>query len=271
MSDSTPQGLPEPLVPPGEYDEDYYRNACAGYEEWVASDGTVVAGIYPGMLARAGFEPGEVVVDLGTGRGELVAVAAARGASRAIGIDYSASAIELARRTVAAHGVEGVAEVHLADARGVPVEDASADLVTLIDVVEHLSPAELATTLREAHRILRPGGRVIAHTMPNRTLYDVTYRLHRVLVGLTGARWPRDPRNDYEHAMHVNEQTVGSLRRALRETGFSPVQVELGEMVYTDFLPGNRHARVYRWLARRRLTKRLAAADLFAVGWRPAA
>ncbi len=44
--------LPEPVVPPDAYTEEYYRNWCAGYEEWTESDGARVAGIYPGILHR---------------------------------------------------------------------------------------------------------------------------------------------------------------------------------------------------------------------------
>lgn len=269
MTQSDPAGLPDPVVSPDAYDEEYYRRACAGSEEWSGSHGHRVADIYPGMLARAGFTAGEVVVDLGTGRGELVAVAASRGAARAVGIDYSPSAVELARRTLEAHGVAESAEVRLGDSRGVPIEDASADLVTLIDVVEHLSPPELAATLGEAYRILRPGGRIFAHTMPNRALYEVTYRLHRRIMGLLGRDWPEDPRNDYERAMHVNEQTRRSLQEAIRDAGFDPVRVEFGQMVHTAFLPEGRHARVYERLAVIPGTRALFAANLFATGWKP--
>src|SRR4051794_32370941 len=79
MSDErgTPAGddtsdLPDPVVSPDAYDEHYYRNWCAGYEEWSSSDGAEVADLYPGSLRRAGLRPGDVLVDIGTGRGELL-------------------------------------------------------------------------------------------------------------------------------------------------------------------------------------------------------
>lgn len=262
-------GVPPPAVSPDAYDDGYYRTTCAGYHEWASSDGHAVAGIYPGILARAAFEPGETVVDIGTGRGELVAVAATRGADRAIGVDYSVAAVELARHTLKTHGVEDRAEVRLADARRLPLDDEVADLVTMVDVVEHLTPEELRRTLAEARRVLRPGGRLFAHTMPNRLVYDVTYRVHRLAMRLGGHDWPRDPRNEYEHQMHVNEQTRRSLRRTLAGAGFDPVIVEHGRWVHTTFLPDQRHSRVYRRLAALRITRALGSADLFATAFRP--
>ena len=256
--------LAEPTVSPAVYDEDYYTNWCAGFEEWTASDGAVVAGIYPGVLKLAHFEPGSVVVDIGAGRGELVAVAAELGAQRAIGVEYSPVAVEMAQKTLERHGVTDRAEVVLADARHMPVDDGVADLVTLVDVVEHLSPEELHQSLREAHRVLKPGGRVFAHTMPNRAVYEVTYRLQRLLRPGRRRQWPADPRKELERQMHVNEQTLGSLKRSFTAAGFASVDVHLGQWVYTDFVPDERSRRLYDRLARHRLTARFGIGDLFA-------
>lgn len=259
--------LPDPAVDPAAYTEGYYREWCAGYEEWVASDGAAVAGIYPGFLAKAGMRAGEVVVDIGTGRGELLAVAVERGASRAHGIEYSPDAVAMARKTLEAHGVSDRAEVHLADARSVPLDDAIADLVCLVDVVEHLTTDELALALGEARRILAPGGRVVAHTMPNRLIYDVTYRLQRLVPGRR--HWPVDPRVELERVMHVNEQTARSLRRAFVTAGFE-TEVTLGEWIHTEHVPAGRATRLYGRLAKLGPLAHLGVADLWATGTRPA-
>jgi len=262
--------LPRPVVPPDVYDEEYYLKACAGYAEWAASEGTEVASIYPGVLHLAKLRPGETLVDIGTGRGELLAVAVREGARRAIGVEYASAAAALARRTLAAHGVADKAEVIEADARSIPVDDRTADLVTMIDVVEHLAHDELSHSLREALRILKPGGRIFVHTFPSRTLYNVTYRLQRLLVPGRRKRWPADPRiNEYEHLMHVNEQTLRSLRRYLRDAGFAHARSRVGRWTYTDFVPDERAKRLYRRLTAFPLTKRFGIADLFAEGIRP--
>jgi SAM-dependent methyltransferase len=264
-----PAALPPPVVPPDAYDEDYYLSACLGHEEWARSQGAEAAGIYAGVLEIAGLAAGEVVVDLGTGRGELPAIAAQRGAARAVGVEYSPAAVALARRTIEAQGASARAEVVAADVRAVPLPDGMADLVTLVDVVEHLAPTEVAAALAEALRLLRPGGRLLAHTMPNRTIYAVTYRLQRLARPRRRARWPADPRNDHERRLHVNEQTVGALRGALRRAGFEAVRVRPGRWVHEQFVPDPGARALYHRLAAHRLTARLGAADLWASARRP--
>jgi predicted SAM-dependent methyltransferase len=160
-------------------------------------------------------------------------------------------------------GVADRACVVLADARVLPLPDGCADRVYMLDVIEHLAPSELARALAEAHRILRPGGRLIGHTFPTRTIYDVTYRAMRAGSRLRGRTWPADPRNDYEHRMHVNEQTRRALRGALRGAGFRQADVRFGEWLHTDFVPSDRGRAAYGWLSRHRVTKPLAIADLW--------
>ena len=258
-----------PAVDPAVYDESYYRQHCGGAEAWERSDGAAIDPLYAGSLARADLRPGDVVVDVGTGRGELLVAALDAGAARAIGIEYSEDAVGLARRTLAAHATGDRAEVLAADARALPLGDATADLVTLLDVVEHLTEAELDAALAEVLRILRPGGRVLIHTLPSSTLYDVTYRLQRSLTPRRRRTWPADPRNEYEHRMHVGEQSVRSLRRALGRAGLTAVRVEPGAWIHVAFVPDERARRLYTRLARFRLTRWLGAADLWATARRP--
>ena len=265
-----PADLPEPAVSQEEYDREYFLSCCAGAEQWRESGGRSPSGIYRGVLEKAGLRPGETVVDIGTGRGELVAVAIEQGAARATGVDYSQVAVELARETLAAHGLDDRAAVVLADARAIPLPDGEADLVTLVDVVEHLLPAELQVTLAEARRLLRPGGRVFIHTMPNRLIYDVTYRALRELWPPHRRSWPQEPRTEVERTMHVNEQTARSLRTALEDAGFTGVHVEHGRWLHTAFVPSERARKVYPLLARWRLTAPLGACDLFAAAVKPA-
>ena len=264
------EGLPLPAVAPDEYDESYFLDCCGGHDEWQQSGGAAGAPVYAVSLDRAQLRPGEVVVDIGTGRGELLADAVAKGASRAIGIEYAQAAVNLARKTLDVRGVTDRAEVLLADARRIPLEDATADLVTMLDVVEHLAPAELDASLREAHRILQPGGRILIHTFPSRTVYDVTYRLQRALHPTRRRTWPRDPRNEFEHRMHVNEQTVTALRRSLRRAGFRPATASLGQWVYTDFVPDEGARKLYGRLASIPPLRRLGIADLWGEGTKPA-
>lgn len=258
--------LAAPAVSPDLYDDEYYRNWCAGFAEWTSSNGAQVAGIYPGTLTLARLQPGEVVVDVGTGRGEMLAVAVEMGASRAIGFEYSPTAVEMAKHTLEVHGVADRAEALLVDARDVPLEDNVADLATMVDVVEHLTPEELHHTLLEVKRVLKPGGRVFIHTTPNRLIYEITYKFQRALSPKRRRTWPEDPRKENEKTMHVNEQTVGGLRKALNRAGFADVRVRLGNWIYTDFVPEERAKKLYAYLAKMPLTAQLGVGDLFGEG-----
>ena len=253
--------LAPPAVSPDVYTDDYYRHHCGPHEDWSAQEGAELSTYYRGAIAyQLELEPGERLVDLGAGRGELLAAAVHAGAASAVGIEYAPAAIELAEVTLRAQGVADRARIVLGDVRATGLPAGEADVVTLLDVVEHLAPDELEATLAEARRLLRAGGRLVVHTLPNRLIYDVTYRVHR----LVHPRWPRNPRGELELQMHINEQTRGSLRRALRAAGFADVTVDYGVWHLDHLDPAV--GRLWRRLARYRLTRPLGAADLWASG-----
>jgi hypothetical protein len=78
----------------------------------------------------------------------------------------------------------------------------------------------------------------------------VTYRLQQMIVPWRLRTWAKDPRNEYERLMHVNEQILRGLLGALRTAGFSPVTVWFGGWIYTDHVPSERSRRTYARLAR---------------------
>jgi arsenite methyltransferase len=115
--------------------------------------------------ATANLRPGEVVVDLGSGGGLDVFLAARQvgPSGKAIGIDMTPEMIALARKNAAsARDAEGRplanVEFHLATIDRMPLADASADCV-ISNCVINLAPDKKAV-FREIARVLRPGGRV---------------------------------------------------------------------------------------------------------------
>jgi SAM-dependent methyltransferase len=114
-------------------------------------------------LAFASIKAGEVVVDLGSGGGLDVFLAAARvgPTGRAIGIDMTPEMIALAERN-AARGPAGRpyenVEFHLAAIDSLPLADASVDCVISNCVINLAS--DKGAVFREIARVLKPGGRL---------------------------------------------------------------------------------------------------------------
>jgi SAM-dependent methyltransferase len=113
--------------------------------------------------ATANLREGETVVDLGSGGGLDVFLAAAKvgPTGRAIGIDMTPEMIDLARRN-AAHGNHGQpfsnVEFHQATIDQLPLPDNSVDCV-ISNCVINLAPDKSAV-FREIARVLKPGGRL---------------------------------------------------------------------------------------------------------------
>ena len=99
------------------------------------------------------------MLDLGSGGGIDVLLSARRvgPAGRAYGVDMTAEMLELARANQATAGVTN-AEFLEGRIEAVPLPDASVDVV-LSNCVINLS-ADKAAVFAEAHRVLRPGGRL---------------------------------------------------------------------------------------------------------------
>jgi arsenite methyltransferase len=108
--------------------------------------------------AVADLHPGEVVLDLGSGAGADVLIAARRvlPGGRAIGLDMTAGMLELARRNAAEAGADNV-EFLEGFLEEIPLPDASVDVV-LSNCVINLA-ADKNVVLAEAARVLRPLGR----------------------------------------------------------------------------------------------------------------
>ena len=214
------------------YDEAYFLHACEGYEEFASSEGAELSRRLAAAWRVAGIAPGMAILDIGCGRGEILRHVAALGA-RAYGVDYARAAVRMSRRVGDAVPAEQhPVGVYQADARRLPFPDASFERVLMLDIVEHLYPAELELALAEAFRLLGPGGRLVVHTAPNVWYDRYAYPMVRAVRRLMGqgAAYPRNPREFLvpENAhVHVNEQSLWSLRRGLRRAGFRGVRVWL--------------------------------------------
>lgn len=210
-------------IPPSDYTRDYYLTSCQGHEEFISTSGRKLPLRLSLPFELAAISSGMRVVDIGCGRGEII-LHSALGGAIAWGLDYSWDAVSLSReilRTTQEVEITGKLAVQQADAKILPFKSESVDVVFLLDVVEHLLPEELTRTLSEVMRILKPGGRLVIHTMPNLWYYHFGYPLYRFVQRMRGEHLPPDPRERWTYShVHVNEQTPRRLYNTLKSAGF---------------------------------------------------
>jgi SAM-dependent methyltransferase len=109
------------------------------------------------LLRAAGLRPDSCVVDVGCGSGRLACQLARYGSLRYLGTDVVPALLQYARRRA---GRDDFRFEHV-DRIALPAPDGEADLVAFFSVFTHLLPEESFVYLTEAHRALKPGGKVV--------------------------------------------------------------------------------------------------------------
>lgn len=146
-------------------------------------------------------------LDIGCGPGTFIGTLGDQVSST--GVDIAPGQISYARTHFDAPNKRFLA----IDDGPLPFDDACFDCVTIVEIIEHLTPGQTLALLTEAHRVLRPGGRILASTPNYRSLWPVL----EWLVNRLG----EVPLDD----QHINPFHRGRLGTVLREAGFNDVEV----------------------------------------------
>jgi SAM-dependent methyltransferase len=174
--------------------------------------------------AIASLQPGEVVVDLGSGGGfdAFLASAEVGDSGHVIGIDMTPAMLSKAR-TNAEKGQYRNVEFRLGEIEHLPIADNTADVI-ISNCVINLSPNK-PQVFRDAFRVLKPGGRL--------AISDV----------VASAEMPKEMKNDpLLHAgCMAGASLIDELEAMMRDAGFDHIQIapkdESREFI-KDWAPG---------------------------------
>lgn len=115
------------------------------------------------MADWADILPGEKVLDAGCGVGGSAMWLAENRGAIAVGVTITADQVKRARRYARERGLEGRVAIYQRDYRDTGFEDATFDVVWACESAAHAP--DQSEFLREAFRVLRPGGRLISRDL----------------------------------------------------------------------------------------------------------
>lgn len=176
------------------------------------------------LIRRYASLDGMRVLDIGCGLGAYVANFG-RFTNEAYGMDVDPPRVQEGRR-------RGIGNLMLAAAEALPFGDGTFDVIVLNEVIEHVRDDR--ATLREALRVLRPGGAVVIFA-PNR-LYP--FETHGVYLGkryvfgnIPLVNWLPNPLRD-RVVPHARAYLQGDIRRLIRRL---PAKTVVHGYVYPGF------------------------------------
>jgi SAM-dependent methyltransferase len=181
----------------------------------------------------ASLPKGGRVLDVGCGTGEHL-LRAQKAGLEAFGVEPAPAMLEVATRNVPD------AELKQGVATDLPYEDGHFDLVIMVEVLRYLDRADTEQALREARRVLKPGGRLFV-TLVNRWAFDGFYLLQKLRSMAKRTRF--DAVNPY-----CLFHTPSSATRDLTAAGFIDVRTE-GRLFAPIRIAYKANERVGSWLA----------------------
>ena len=241
-------------VGPEVYSRDYFMSSLVeGYQEYAGSYG--ISPFKRTLVDMNDLKPGQLFLDIGCGRGEILFNAIERGV-RGVGLDYSWDAIMLTREGLQSRNID--AHLLLADATRLPFKDGIFDRAFGGDLIEHLTLDSAAQCLLEAVRTTKSGGKFFVHTCPNVNFRRYLQPLIKIFFFVVGRKeaWLRMKEHlECGRHVHVYEYNLPRLKRQVRHIKDN-FNVQVTCWLSSDLLRGGHHLYAQE-VARFRLLKLL--------------
>jgi SAM-dependent methyltransferase len=183
-------------IPSGYYDH-IFRRGRGPQSKWHHIKFCIFQELLKGRIAH---------LDIGCGPGTLIGLLP--GGFKSIGVDLAEEQVAYAKRAYAAESKTFLQ----VGGYPYPFPDASFDCITVIELIEHLPLDEAEAILREAFRLLTPGGVVVVSTPNYASCWPVLEKIVNRLAPVS-----------YQH-QHITRFTSHTLVSLLRSAGFGAVQ-----------------------------------------------
>lgn len=183
------------------------------YDSWFIANPHVLGSEV--LLVKAALEDAGEILSVGCGSGLFESILAR---DHQIVIRHGVEPAEGMAAIARARGLD----VQIAPAEDLPVENASFDTVLMNGTPAYLT--DLVSALREAHRVLRPGGRVVVADVPASSGYGMLYQLAAKVGTWNDARLQKiAPATPYpvEFLGAAQWRSTEEVTQALRAAGFA--------------------------------------------------
>jgi SAM-dependent methyltransferase len=195
---------------------------------WDQHPPVALAGVTSAVIGAAAVRPGEAVVDLGCGTGQISIPLALKGAV-VLAVDVSPVMSDLLRAEARSRGLTSLT-VATAPVERLALPPASLDLVVTSYALHHVRDADKGRLVRAAYGWLRPGGRlVIADMMLGRGRSARDREIIRAKLGALARKgpggWWRIAKNAARYLLRIQERPISmaAWSTLLETAGFTAV------------------------------------------------